>query len=119
MVGDYTTSLAADELLVEVRIPSSDARSGFAEVTRRGVGDFALAGAVCHGTAVVVFGAGERPQRLPVLSSRPCGPDGQLSSSSSSQLPRSLRRRTTGADGRRSGRPRRHRDAGGAMSEEC
>ena len=64
VVGEYTTSLSADELLVEVRIPSSDARSGFAEVTRRGVGDFALVGAVCHGTAVVVFGAGERPQRL-------------------------------------------------------
>jgi aerobic carbon-monoxide dehydrogenase medium subunit len=63
--GPHTTSLAADELLVEVRVPADESRSGFAEATRRGVGDFALAGAVCHGTTVVVFGAGGRPQRLP------------------------------------------------------
>lgn len=62
--GPHTTSLAADELLVEVRVSSDESRFGFAEATRRGVGDYAIAGAVCHGTTVVVFGAGGRPQRL-------------------------------------------------------
>src|SRR4051794_9203853 len=63
--GPHTTSLEADELLVEVRVPADESRSGFAEATRRGMGDFALAGAVCRGTTVVVFGVGGRPQRLP------------------------------------------------------
>jgi CO/xanthine dehydrogenase FAD-binding subunit len=61
------TSLAADELLVEVQVPSDESRSGFAEAARRGVGDYAIAGALCHGTTVVVFGAGGRPQRLPAV----------------------------------------------------
>jgi carbon-monoxide dehydrogenase medium subunit len=63
-VGPHRTSLASDELLVEVRVPAGGLPSGFAEATRRGLGDFALAGAVCHGPVVVVFGAGGRPQRL-------------------------------------------------------
>jgi carbon-monoxide dehydrogenase medium subunit len=65
--GAYATSLAADELLVEVLVPERGAGFGFAEAARRGPGDFALAGAVCCSEAVVVFGAGDRPQRLPVV----------------------------------------------------
>ena len=67
VLGAYATSLAADELLVEVVVPERDAGFGFAEAARRGPGDFALAGGVCCGDAVVVFGAGDRPQRLPVV----------------------------------------------------
>lgn len=65
--GAYATSLAADELLLEVLVPEPGTGFGFAEASRRGPGDFALAGAVCCGEAVVVFGAGDRPQRLPVV----------------------------------------------------
>jgi CO/xanthine dehydrogenase FAD-binding subunit len=36
------------------------------------VGDYAIAGAVCHGTTVVVFGAGGRPQRLPAVEAAIC-----------------------------------------------
>lgn len=69
MAGDFfhdahVTSLAPDELLIEVEVSAEESRFGFAEATRRGPGDFALAGAVCHGPRVVVFGAGSRPQRL-------------------------------------------------------
>jgi carbon-monoxide dehydrogenase medium subunit len=64
-LGPHTTALAADEVLAEVFLPAGNAGFGFAEVTRRGIGDFAVAGAVCHGAAVAVFGVGERPQRLP------------------------------------------------------
>jgi carbon-monoxide dehydrogenase medium subunit len=67
VLGAYATSLAADELLVEVRVPEPGAGFGFAEAARRGPGDFALAGGVCCGEAVVVFGAGDRPQRLRVV----------------------------------------------------
>jgi CO/xanthine dehydrogenase FAD-binding subunit len=65
--GAYVTSLAADELLAEVLVPEPGTGFGFVEAARRGPGDFALAGAVCCGEAVVVFGAGDRPQRLPVV----------------------------------------------------
>jgi aerobic carbon-monoxide dehydrogenase medium subunit len=65
--GPHATALAADELLVEVQVSSDEPRFGFAEATRRGVGDYAIAGAVCHRTTVVVFGAGGRPQRLPAV----------------------------------------------------
>jgi aerobic carbon-monoxide dehydrogenase medium subunit len=64
MIGPQTTALEPDELLVEVVVPLGDEGFGFAEVTRRGVGDFALVGAACHGSAVAVFGAGPRAQRL-------------------------------------------------------
>ncbi len=64
MIGPQATSLEPDELLVEVTVPVDDDRFGFAEVTRRGRGDFALVGAACHGRAVVVFGAGPVAQRL-------------------------------------------------------
>jgi len=60
----HTTLLAADELLIEIDVPADELPFGFAEASRRGPGDFALAGAVCHGPSVVVFGAGGRPQRL-------------------------------------------------------
>jgi carbon-monoxide dehydrogenase medium subunit len=63
-ISAHTTSLAPDELLIEVEVPAEELPFGFAEATRRGPGDFALAGAVCHGPRVVVFGAGGRPQRL-------------------------------------------------------
>ena len=62
--GAHATSLASDELLVEIEVAAEESPFGFAEATRRGPGDFALAGAVCHGPRVVVFGAGGRPQRL-------------------------------------------------------
>jgi aerobic carbon-monoxide dehydrogenase medium subunit len=64
MIGPQLTGLAADELLVEVIVPLRDEGFGFAEVTRRGVGDFALVGAACQASAVVVFGIGLGAQRL-------------------------------------------------------
>lgn len=63
IVGPLMTSLEPDELLVEVVLPASEAGFGFAEVEARS-GDFALAGAVCQGSAVAVFGTGSRAQRL-------------------------------------------------------
>ena len=64
MIGPQTTALAPDEVLLEVVLPTRDEGYGFAEVTRRGIGNFALVGAACQGGAVAVFGAGPRPQRL-------------------------------------------------------
>jgi aerobic carbon-monoxide dehydrogenase medium subunit len=64
MLGSQMTSLEPDELLVEVIVPLRDEGFGFAEVTRRGLGDFALVGVACQASAVVVFGAGPRAQRL-------------------------------------------------------
>jgi aerobic carbon-monoxide dehydrogenase medium subunit len=64
MLGPQLTGLEPDELLVEVILPRGDEGFGFAEVTRRGVGDFALVGAACQASAVAVFGAGPRAQRL-------------------------------------------------------
>lgn len=64
MIGPRMTSLEPEELLVEVVLPMRNEGFGFAEVTRRGLGDFALAGAACQDRAVVVFGTGLRPQRL-------------------------------------------------------
>lgn len=52
-VGPFTTALRPDELLVELVVPVSGRRFGFAELSRRH-GDFALAGAAC--TAVVEEG---------------------------------------------------------------
>src|SRR5579871_3713467 len=62
-LGPLMTALEPDEVLVEVVIPNAHVPGAFAEVERRS-GDFALVGAVVHGSAVVVFGAGSRPQRL-------------------------------------------------------
>ena len=67
MIGPQMTALGPDELLVEVVVPVHLDGFGFAEVTRRGMGDFALVGAACQGSAVAVFGAGARPQRLPAV----------------------------------------------------
>jgi carbon-monoxide dehydrogenase medium subunit len=64
MIGPQMTGLEPDELLVEVIVPLHDEGFGFAEVTRRGVGDFALVGAACQANAVAVFGTGPRAQRL-------------------------------------------------------
>lgn len=64
MIGPQKTGLEPDELLVEVIAPLRDEGFGFSEVTRRGVGDFALVGAACQARTVVVFGAGPRAQRL-------------------------------------------------------
>jgi carbon-monoxide dehydrogenase medium subunit len=74
-VGALTTALAADEIIVDVRLPAWPAhrRWGFQEFARRR-GDFALAGVALYydqdakGRAanahVGVFGVGDRPQRL-------------------------------------------------------
>jgi aerobic carbon-monoxide dehydrogenase medium subunit len=64
MLGPQTTGLEPDELLVEVVVPLREGGFGFAEVTRRGLGDFALVGAACQASAVTVFGTGPRAQRL-------------------------------------------------------
>jgi carbon-monoxide dehydrogenase medium subunit len=64
MVGPQLTGLEPDELLVEVILPLREGGFGFAEVTRRGLGDFALVGAACQASAVTVFGIGPRAQRL-------------------------------------------------------
>jgi carbon-monoxide dehydrogenase medium subunit len=63
IVGPMMTALEPDELMVEVVLPASEERFGFAEVERRS-GDFALVGAACQGEAVCVFASGPRPQRL-------------------------------------------------------
>jgi carbon-monoxide dehydrogenase medium subunit len=62
--GPNETALAPDEIVAEVILPAGGGRFGFAEVSRRGGGDFALAGAVCQDDAVAVFAVGQRPQRL-------------------------------------------------------
>jgi aerobic carbon-monoxide dehydrogenase medium subunit len=64
MLGPQSTGLEPDELLVEVIVPVRDQGFGFTEVTRRGLGDFALVGAAYQASAVVVFGTGPRAQRL-------------------------------------------------------
>jgi aerobic carbon-monoxide dehydrogenase medium subunit len=69
----FTTALAADEVVVEIRVPRLPAgsRCGLAEFARRH-GDFALAGAVYVAPAgvplsrVVLFGVAGRPLLLPV-----------------------------------------------------
>lgn len=67
-LGPYTTALEADEILVEVRLPSlAGARWAFDEIARRR-GDFALAG-VCAvarngSVALSAFGVAATPTRL-------------------------------------------------------
>jgi carbon-monoxide dehydrogenase medium subunit len=77
-MGALTTALAADEIIVEVRLPPWPARRrwGFQEFARRR-GDFALAGAAvfydadARGRAtnahVGVIGVADRPLRLPAV----------------------------------------------------
>jgi carbon-monoxide dehydrogenase medium subunit len=74
-LGPLTTALAADEIIVEIRLPAWPARRrwGFQEFARRR-GDFAMAGAALYydedekGRAVNahvgVIGVGDRPRRL-------------------------------------------------------
>jgi len=73
-LGLMTTALAADEILLEIRVPRQGPGWGFAEVVRR-AGDFALAGVValvaragpsgpCESARVVGFGVGDRPLRF-------------------------------------------------------
>jgi carbon-monoxide dehydrogenase medium subunit len=76
--GALSTALAADEIIVEVRLPAWPARRrwGFAEFARRR-GDFALAGAAVFYDAdargrpmnahVGVIGVADRPLRLPAV----------------------------------------------------
>ncbi|GAA4617457.1 FAD binding domain-containing protein [Saccharopolyspora hordei] len=72
-VAPYQTSLSADEVLTEVRVPVRPARCGFAEVSPR-AGDFALAGAAAvvrvderevTDVRLVGFGIGGTVRRLP------------------------------------------------------
>jgi len=71
VTGTYATERREDELLTEIRfpLPAADAVSSFYELSRRH-GDFALAGAACHGRAdggrlhmlrLVCFGVEDRP----------------------------------------------------------
>jgi len=74
-LGPLTTALAADEIIVEVRLPAWPARRrwGFQEFARRR-GDFAMAGAALYydqdaqgraiNARVGVIGVGDRPRRL-------------------------------------------------------
>lgn len=73
--GPFTTSLAPDEILTEIRIPkaSEARRHGFAELARRR-GDFALTGVCCTATAaggvfheprIALFGVNPKPIRAP------------------------------------------------------
>ena len=72
--GPFTTALQPDEMLVEVRFPSSKkVRAAVREVAPRS-GDFAVAGVACQlvpgrggkvrNVALVLFGVGGSPQRL-------------------------------------------------------
>ena len=65
-LAPFTTSLATDEVLTQVRIPrSAGRRFGFAELARRH-GDFALAGAAVatDPARIVFFGLGGTPGRM-------------------------------------------------------
>jgi carbon-monoxide dehydrogenase medium subunit len=73
VTGPFTTALAPDELLTEIRIPAGAGRRrhGFDELARR-AGDFALAGSCCTASVaggkisdarVVLFGVGPSPVR--------------------------------------------------------
>jgi carbon-monoxide dehydrogenase medium subunit len=65
LLGPFTTSLEADELLTAVRVPLHGSRPfGFAELARRH-GDFALAGVavLLDPARVVLFGVGGAPVR--------------------------------------------------------
>jgi carbon-monoxide dehydrogenase medium subunit len=70
VVGNLTTALEADELLLAITITGAEGRFGFAEVERR-PGDFALVGAAAHRGRVVVFATGATAQRLDVPAGAP------------------------------------------------
>jgi carbon-monoxide dehydrogenase medium subunit len=84
--GHFTTTLADEECLVEIRVPSADRDVGwsFQEVARRH-GDFALVGAAAMvalnggGTIgearICLFGVGDRPLRAPAAETALVGAD--------------------------------------------
>jgi carbon-monoxide dehydrogenase medium subunit len=75
-LGPLTTALESHEILTEIRFPPwpAERRAAFDEVSPR-QGDFAIAGAavfvdcdaagICHKAGIVVFGATDRPRRIP------------------------------------------------------
>ena len=82
-LGPFTTALAHDEILVEVRFPSSKkTRAAVAEVAPRS-GDFAIAGVAgevvttragkVRDVALALFGVGGSPQRLQEVEARLTG----------------------------------------------
>ena len=82
-LGPFTTALKHDEILVEVRFPSSrKTRAAVAEVAPRS-GDFAVAGVAgelvttragkVRDVALALFGVGGSPQRLPEVEARLAG----------------------------------------------
>ncbi|MDE0231247.1 MAG: xanthine dehydrogenase family protein subunit M [bacterium] len=82
-LGPFTTALAQDEILVEVRFPSSKkTRAAVAEVAPRS-GDFAIAGVAgevvttragkVRDIALAMFGVGGSPQRLHEVEARLTG----------------------------------------------
>lgn len=83
-LGYMTTALEPSELLTEIRIPATRPRAGWAieEVARRR-GDFAMVGVValvelngndtCENARIVVFGAGEKPERAARAEKLLCG----------------------------------------------
>jgi carbon-monoxide dehydrogenase medium subunit len=89
--GTWTTALAADELLVAVRVPVWEPPAGFAvaEIAAR-AGDFAIAGVACavrlgaagavERSAIALIGLGPTPLRAPaavraLIGARPDGAD--------------------------------------------
>ena len=82
-LSPFTTALEADEILVEVRFPTSrKAHAAVAEVAPRS-GDFAVAGVAgtltttrngkVRDTALALFGVGGTPQRLDAVEARLTG----------------------------------------------
>ncbi|OGQ52558.1 MAG: molybdopterin dehydrogenase [Deltaproteobacteria bacterium RIFCSPLOWO2_02_FULL_57_26] len=83
-LGYMTTAIEPSELLTEIRIPATRPRVGWAieEVARRR-GDFAMVGVVtlvelngndtCQNSRIVVFGAGEKPERVARAERLLCG----------------------------------------------
>ncbi|MBI3000725.1 MAG: xanthine dehydrogenase family protein subunit M [Deltaproteobacteria bacterium] len=83
-LGYMTTAIEPSELLTEIRIPGTRPQVGWAieEVARRR-GDFATVGVVtlvelngnhtCQNARIVVFGVGEKPERVARAERLPCG----------------------------------------------
>lgn len=75
-LGIYETARAADELIVEVRVPKGGGPFGFHELSRRH-GDYAMAGvAVAMGAPrVAFFGVADRALRAPAAEAALAGGD--------------------------------------------
>lgn len=83
-LGTMTTAIEPSELLTEIRIPGARPRVGWAieEVARRR-GDFAMVGVatlvelngndVCQNARIVLFGIGEKPERMERTERLLCG----------------------------------------------